>query len=610
MTDVSSSLLLRGRISSGTVLNGIYEIDHPLASGGMGEVYKGHTIPGGDPVAIKVMLPDLAQNDAALALFRKEASALHNLHHPVIVRYYVFAIDPDLRRPYLAMEFVEGQSLSELLRHGPLTLEATGRLMQRVATGLQAAHDHGIIHRDVSPDNIIIPLGDVGRARIIDFGIARSTRPGDGTIIDGGFAGKYNYVSPEQVGLFGGEVSGKSDIYSLGLVLIETLTGQAIDMGGSQAAIVEKRRKLPDLGAIDLRIRPLLARMLQPNPADRPDTMADVAEWMLGRAGGVEKSSAGDVGKPVRSRDVDRLRFGRLVPPRPVVGALLGAAVIAGVVVGALLRLQPEELPSEAPAPTLKGGTDLAQALGPGSSFRLRPAAPEAASAEVNSAAAKNPARLEPSVPAASLVPVSDIERYVDEYNGGDCFFAARTVVTSVAARIEGYGADSAPFQALDGAFKRAIGFEADIGIKQVTAAQCPAITFLSRVRSGSELAPRLQIESTSLKSGDVLSGTVGGYGERHVELLLVSDQGIVQNVSSLLKPAPDGMRFDMRVQRSGDVVAQPELLLVVAGPQTLQALQVVNGAMANQVFALALEELRRTGQVIGATVQYFKVGG
>jgi hypothetical protein len=69
-------------------------------------------------------------------------------------------------------------------------------------------------------------------------------------------------------------------------------------------------------------------------------------------------------------------------------------------------------------------------------------------------------------------------------------------------------------------------------------------------------------------------------------------------------------MRFDMRVQRSGDVVAQPELLLVIAGPQTLQALQVVNGAMANQVFALALEELRRTGQVIGATVQYFKVGG
>jgi len=76
------------------------------------------------------------------------------------------------------------------------------------------------------------------------------------------------------------------------------------------------------------------------------------------------------------------------------------------------------------------------------------------------------------------------------------------------------------------------------------------------------------------------------------------------------LKPAPDGMRFDMRVQRSGDVVAQPELLLVVAGPQTLQALRVVNGAMANQVFAPALEELRRTGQVIGATVQYFKVGG
>jgi hypothetical protein len=106
-----------------------------------------------------------------------------------------------------------------------------------------------------------------------------------------------------------------------------------------------------------------------------------------------------------------------------------------------------------------------------------------------------------------------------------------------------------------------------------------------------------------------VLSGTVGGYGERHVELLLVSDQGSVQNVSSLLKPTPDGMRFDMRVQRSGDAAAQPELLLAVAGPQALEALRVVNGATADKVFALALDEVRRTGQDLGAVAQYFKVG-
>ena len=269
------------RLSPGTRLNGIYEIDHLIASGGMGEVYKGHTIQTGDPVAIKVLQPEFAENDAALALFRREASALHNLHHEAIVRYYVFTIEPVLRRPYLAMEFVEGQSLTEVVRREPLTYEAVRSLLKRVAAGLHVAHERGIVHRDVSSDNIMIPGGDVARAKIIDFGIARSTQLGDHTIIGGGFAGKYNYVSPEQLGLFGGDVRAKSDIYSLGLVLVEALTGQPVDMGGSQAEVLDKRRKVPDLGAIDLRIRPLLEKMLQPDPAARPDSMAQVATWPL-----------------------------------------------------------------------------------------------------------------------------------------------------------------------------------------------------------------------------------------------------------------------------------------------------------------------------------------
>src|SRR5258708_19239353 len=118
----------------------------------------------------------------------------------------------------------------------------------------------------------MIPRGECARGKIIDFGIARATQLSEHTIIGGGFAGKYNYVSPEQLGLFGADVRAKSDIYSLGLVLVEALTGQPIDMGGSQAAILDKRRKVPDLGALDLRIRPLLARRLQPDPASGPAT--------------------------------------------------------------------------------------------------------------------------------------------------------------------------------------------------------------------------------------------------------------------------------------------------------------------------------------------------
>src|SRR5690606_18144886 len=107
----------------------------------------------------------------------------------------------------------------------------------------------------------------------------RSSILGEGTVIGSGFAGKYNYVSPEQLGLYGGEVSGRSDMYSFALVLAQALTGRAIDMGGSQVDIIDKRRRLPDLSGVDARIRPLLARMLAPDPKDRPADMAEVAKW-------------------------------------------------------------------------------------------------------------------------------------------------------------------------------------------------------------------------------------------------------------------------------------------------------------------------------------------
>ena len=268
-------------IAPGTRLNGIYEIDEMIGAGGMGEVYKSHEIQTGASVAIKMLLPEMAENEAALGLFRREAAALHNLPHDAIVRYFLFTVEPVLQRPYLAMEFVNGRSLSDMLEEGPLSFEALVKLMRRIASGLQAAHERGVIHRDVSPDNIIVPLGDVTRAKIIDFGIARSAQFGDKTIIGSGFAGKANFVSPEQVGLYGNEVTAKSDIYSLGLLLFYSLTGQKLDMGGSQFQLVEKRRRVPDLGGVDARIRPLLERMMQPDPANRPASMAEIVNWQI-----------------------------------------------------------------------------------------------------------------------------------------------------------------------------------------------------------------------------------------------------------------------------------------------------------------------------------------
>ncbi|TIQ84729.1 MAG: serine/threonine protein kinase, partial [Mesorhizobium sp.] len=261
----------------GTQLSGIYELDERIAFGGMGEVYRGHNIQTGDHVAIKIVLPEFARDQTILSLFRKEASILNHLSHDAVVRYHVFTIDPGIGRPYLAMEFVDGQSLFDVMRRGPMPTQDVRKLCHRLASGLSAVHQAGAIHRDLSPDNIILPGGRVDRAKIIDFGIARSATVGGETLIGGKFAGKYNYVSPEQLGLYGGDVSEQSDIYSLGLVLAAALRGKPIDMGGTQFEIVEKRRSVPDLSDIDADFRGIVEAMLQPDPQDRPISMADIA---------------------------------------------------------------------------------------------------------------------------------------------------------------------------------------------------------------------------------------------------------------------------------------------------------------------------------------------
>ena len=246
----------------------------------MGEVYRGHNIETGEPVAVKTVLPELARDEAIFALFKKEGTILGRLNHDAIVRYYSFSRDPKIGRPYLVMEFVAGQSLADRIVAAPLSRNEARSVFVRVAEGLALAHRAGVIHRDLSPDNVILHDGDVSRPKIIDFGIARAANVGDRTLIGNNFAGKYNFVSPEQLGMMNGEVTDRSDIYSLGLVMAASLRGKALDMGGSPVEVIEKRRAVPDLSGVDEDLRPLVESMLQPNPADRPESMAHVAEWL------------------------------------------------------------------------------------------------------------------------------------------------------------------------------------------------------------------------------------------------------------------------------------------------------------------------------------------
>lgn len=266
-------------IPPGTVLNGIYIVDERIARGGMGEVYAGRNVQTGYKVAIKMILPEHAEDELIIGLFRREADVLHDIHHEAIVRYFLFSVDPVLGRSYLVMEYAEGPSLADhLKKHGAMSREDLDTLRCRIADGLHAAHKQGVFHRDISPDNIILIDGQVEKAKIIDFGIAKSSDSKD-TLIGSSLAGKMNYISPEQLGLNGGVVSAKSDIYSLGLVLAQASTGQPLSMTGSQVDIIDKRRDVPDLAAVPGHVRSLIQAMLAPAPEGRPEDMAMVADW-------------------------------------------------------------------------------------------------------------------------------------------------------------------------------------------------------------------------------------------------------------------------------------------------------------------------------------------
>jgi len=261
----------------GTRINNNYEIEELVSAGGMGEVYRGVNYHTGDQVAIKIVLPTLAHDEKIIKLFRREARILGKLYDEAIVRYLNFVKDEELGRFCLIMEYVEGIPLSDMMeKTGALSLQDVKLLIRRMATGLNRAHELEITHRDLSPDNVIVEDGKLNHAKLIDFGIAKSTNITEGTL-HGQFAGKFNFVSPEQLGHFDGVVDARSDIYSLALMAAGAAMGKALPMGVSIVDAVQSRVGIPDLSGVYPELQPVLSYMLEPNPANRPATMADVA---------------------------------------------------------------------------------------------------------------------------------------------------------------------------------------------------------------------------------------------------------------------------------------------------------------------------------------------
>jgi hypothetical protein len=308
----------------GSLIGHTYRIEALLARGGMGEVYRARHVELNTEHALKIILPELANNQRIVDLFRREASVLRTIRHDAVVAYDGVSRDEN-GRLYLVMEFADGPSLSKLMHERRLDADEVRQLRDRLADGLAMAHDKGVVHRDISPDNVILPGGDLGKAKIIDFGISKAVDPEVKTIIGDDFAGKFSYVSPEQLGMFGGQIDGRSDIYSLGLVLAAAALGEPLDMGQSPISVIEARRSVPDLSRVPAAVRADLAAMLQPDPAKRPQSMREMIRPQDQRGG--RRSTSSDAARPSAAT---KQRSGRI----GVAAGALAVLVIAGGALG------------------------------------------------------------------------------------------------------------------------------------------------------------------------------------------------------------------------------------------------------------------------------------
>lgn len=255
-------------IGAGAVLFGEYEVVEGPLGGGMGHVYRCRHRSTGGWRAIKVIRPEMDGQSGIESMFIREAEALLKVRNDAVVHCHDLLREGD--RAFLVMEYVEGPSLRELLAKRRLAPDEVLSLRDRIASGLAAAHANGVIHRDVSPDNIVLPRESVELAKLIDFGVAASTEASCMTLAQD-FKGKLAYASPEQFGIAGTRINDRSDIYSLGLVLAEAASGSPLAMGTTPYEAIEIRRNIPRLPAsVPAGLRDEILPLLNPDPKMRP----------------------------------------------------------------------------------------------------------------------------------------------------------------------------------------------------------------------------------------------------------------------------------------------------------------------------------------------------
>ena len=286
----------------GRLLADRYKVLRTIGEGGMGRVYLAEHVRMGRLSAVKVMSPALAPTADAIGRFNREAANASRINQPNVAAIYDFG-ETDDGTLYLAMEYVEGETLSAVLRReGPFSPMRAAEITGQIADGLTAAHHLGIVHRDLKPDNILVTRSHDGRewVKIVDFGIAKATQAdAEQNVTSLGMAvGTPEYMSPEQIA--GEQLDGRTDLYSLGLVLFNMLTGALPHpaLTSKQSLVLRltaRPRTLADVRpnvAWPARLQVALDRALAPEPADRFRTVGELAAVVRAAVGAPSASGA------------------------------------------------------------------------------------------------------------------------------------------------------------------------------------------------------------------------------------------------------------------------------------------------------------------------------
>ena len=280
----------------GDLVNNTYRIESIVGRGGTSDVYKARSEISGRLMALKVLKSEFSNNDDYLLLLTRE-EAMREIRHDAVVRYADNNRTAD-GHVYLLIDYVEGPGLDKKLKEGPMTADDLLVICRRVAEGLQAAHEHGICHRDLSPDNIILRDGDPAQAVIIDFGIAKDTNPGAETIVGNEFAGKYAYAAPEQLA---GNTDERTDLYSLGALLLANFRGQSPNVGSNPMEVVQKKAEALDTSGVPEPLKAILDKLTNPDPTLRFQSAGEVLAALDGA--------------PISSDSVDELSDATVIAP-------------------------------------------------------------------------------------------------------------------------------------------------------------------------------------------------------------------------------------------------------------------------------------------------------